>query len=56
MLKEYEDEYRLTRPPPPVQRMLLAVLAPLGKLLGTGSDTRITATRGNRRTPGSEGV
>jgi mannose-6-phosphate isomerase-like protein (cupin superfamily) len=34
MLKEYEDEYRLTRPPPPVQRMLLAVLAPLGKLLG----------------------
>lgn len=34
MLKEYEDEYRLARPPLPVQKMLLAVLAPLGRLLG----------------------
>lgn len=34
MLKEYEDEYRLARPPLPVQKILLAVLAPLGKLRG----------------------
>ena len=34
MLKEYEDEYRLARPPLPVQKMLLAVLAPVGRLLG----------------------
>lgn len=34
MLKEFEDEYRLPRPPWLVQRLLLAVLAPLGRLLG----------------------
>ncbi len=34
MLKEYEDEYRLVRPPLPVQKVLLFVLAPIGRLLG----------------------
>lgn len=34
MLKEFENEYRLPRPPWSVQRPLLAVLAPLGRLLG----------------------
>jgi mannose-6-phosphate isomerase-like protein (cupin superfamily) len=34
MLKEYEDEYRLARPPLYVQKVLLAVLAPLGRVLG----------------------
>ena len=34
MLKEYEDEYRLARPPLYVQKALLAVLAPLGWALG----------------------
>jgi mannose-6-phosphate isomerase-like protein (cupin superfamily) len=34
MLDEYKDEYRLARPPLPAQKMLLAVLAPLGRLLG----------------------
>lgn len=34
MLKEYEDEYRLAQPPLAVQKVLLAVLAPLGRLLG----------------------
>lgn len=30
----YADEFRLARPPWPVQRVLFAVLAPLGRLLG----------------------
>jgi quercetin dioxygenase-like cupin family protein len=34
MLEEYEDEYRLARPPLPVQKALLALLAPVGRLLG----------------------
>jgi hypothetical protein len=34
ILEEYEDEYRLVRPPRPVQEALLAVLAPIGRLLG----------------------
>jgi quercetin dioxygenase-like cupin family protein len=34
MLKEYEDEYRLARPSLPVQKAVLAVLAPIGRLLG----------------------
>jgi quercetin dioxygenase-like cupin family protein len=34
MLQEYKDEYRLVRPPLPVQEALLAVLAPIGRLLG----------------------
>jgi hypothetical protein len=34
MLKEFEDEYRLARPPLPVQKVVLAVLAPIGRLLG----------------------
>lgn len=34
MLKEYEDEYRLAHPPLLVHNVLLAILAPLGKLLG----------------------
>jgi quercetin dioxygenase-like cupin family protein len=34
MLDEFEDEYRLARPPLPVQKALLAVLAPIGRLLG----------------------
>jgi len=34
MLEEYEDEYRLARPPLPVQKAMLAVLAPIGRLLG----------------------
>jgi mannose-6-phosphate isomerase-like protein (cupin superfamily) len=34
MLDEYKDEYRLARPPLPVQKVLLAMLAPLGRLLG----------------------
>ena len=33
MLAEYEDEYRLARPPLPVQKVMLAVLAPIGRLL-----------------------
>jgi quercetin dioxygenase-like cupin family protein len=34
MLEEYEDEYRLARPSPPVQKAFVTVLAPIGKLLG----------------------
>jgi hypothetical protein len=34
MLEAYEDEYRLARPPVYVQKVLLAVLAPLGRALG----------------------
>src|SRR5215217_696484 len=34
MLEEYEDEYRLARPPLAVQKALLAVLAPIGRLRG----------------------
>jgi hypothetical protein len=34
MLDEFEDEYRLARPPLPVQKALLTVLAPIGRLLG----------------------
>jgi quercetin dioxygenase-like cupin family protein len=34
MLREFEDEYRLARPSLPVQKALLAVLAPIGRLLG----------------------
>src|SRR5829696_2332119 len=34
MLEEFEDEYRLARPPLPVQKTVLAVLAPIGRLLG----------------------
>jgi quercetin dioxygenase-like cupin family protein len=34
MLEEYKDEYRLARPSPTVQKILLAALAPLGQLLG----------------------
>jgi mannose-6-phosphate isomerase-like protein (cupin superfamily) len=34
MLAEFEEEYRLARPPLPVQKALLAVLAPMGRLLG----------------------
>ena len=30
----YSDEFRLARPPWPVQRILFALLAPLGRLLG----------------------
>ena len=33
-LEEYEDAYRLARPPLPVQKAMLAVLAPIGKLFG----------------------
>jgi len=34
MLEEYEDDYRLARPSPPVQKAFVPVLAPIGKLLG----------------------
>jgi mannose-6-phosphate isomerase-like protein (cupin superfamily) len=34
MLKEFEDEYRLARGPLPVQKVMLAVLAPIGRLVG----------------------
>jgi hypothetical protein len=34
MLEEYEEEYRLVRPSPPVQKACLAVLALIGRLLG----------------------
>jgi quercetin dioxygenase-like cupin family protein len=34
MLEEFEDEYRLARPPLFVQKVLVAVLAPLGRALG----------------------
>lgn len=34
MLEEYEDEYRLARPPLPMQKALVAVLAPFSRLLG----------------------
>jgi hypothetical protein len=34
VLQEYEDEYRLARPPLYVQKALLAVLAPVGRALG----------------------
>jgi len=34
MLEEYEDEYRLARPSPPVQKAFVPVPAPIGKLLG----------------------
>jgi quercetin dioxygenase-like cupin family protein len=33
-LEEFEEEYRLARPSLPVQKALLAVLAPIGRLLG----------------------
>jgi hypothetical protein len=32
--EEYADVFRLASPPWPIQRLLLAVLAPLGRLLG----------------------
>ena len=32
--REYEDEYRLAKPPWPLQKAFLAVLAPIGGLLG----------------------
>ena len=32
--REYENEFRLTRPPFAVQKLLFAILAPLGKMLG----------------------
>jgi hypothetical protein len=32
--REYENEFRLTRPPFAVQKLLFVVLAPLGKMLG----------------------
>ena len=34
MLEEYKDEYRLARGPLPVQKVVLAVLAPIGRFLG----------------------
>lgn len=34
MLDEYANEYRLARPSLPVQKALIAVLAPIGRLLG----------------------
>ena len=34
MLEGYEVEYRLARPPLPVQKALVAMLAPVGGLLG----------------------
>ena len=34
MLEGYEEEYRLARPPLPVQKALVGVLAPIGRLLG----------------------
>jgi hypothetical protein len=32
--RSYAEEFRLTSPPWPVQRVLFAILAPIGKLLG----------------------
>jgi hypothetical protein len=32
--REYENVFRLTRPPFAVQKLLFAILAPLGKMLG----------------------
>jgi quercetin dioxygenase-like cupin family protein len=32
--REYAQEFRLTRPPYPIQRLLFALLAPIGRLLG----------------------
>lgn len=32
--REYADEFRLAKPPYPVQRMIFAALAPAGRLLG----------------------
>lgn len=32
--REYEDEFRLAKPPWPVQKALLAALVPIGRLLG----------------------
>jgi mannose-6-phosphate isomerase-like protein (cupin superfamily) len=34
LLREYDDEFRVTKPPPAVQSVLFAVLAPIGRLLG----------------------
>jgi len=34
IFREYAGEFRLARPPWPVQRALFALLAPLGRLLG----------------------
>lgn len=34
ILRAYRDEFRASSPPYPVQRVLFAVLAPLGRLLG----------------------
>lgn len=34
MLDEYANEYRLARPSLPVQKALIAVLAPIDRLLG----------------------
>jgi hypothetical protein len=34
IVRSYADEFRLARPPWPVQRLLFTVLAPLGRLLG----------------------
>jgi quercetin dioxygenase-like cupin family protein len=37
LCREYEDEFRLAKPPWPVQRALFAALAPVGRLLGYGA-------------------
>ncbi len=34
ILREYTDEFRATSPPYPIQRILFALLAPIGRLLG----------------------
>lgn len=36
--RAYSDEFRLARPPWPVQRLLFALLAPVGRLLGYQAD------------------
>ena len=42
----YAEEFRLARPPWPVQRVLFAVLAPLGRLLGYRASYREGAISG----------
>ena len=34
ILREYSDEFRASSPPYPIQRILFAILAPIGRLLG----------------------
>jgi quercetin dioxygenase-like cupin family protein len=34
LMNAYRDEIRVTRPPAPIQRVLFAILAPLGRVLG----------------------